>query len=332
MPTVAELAADLELSPAAVSRILNGKGSFPASTRDRVIRRAAELGFRPNAMARAVRLQRFSVVSLLTIAPTWKGDLPPLQLAGAIDAATARGSQVMVARGDDRGLEETAVLRQRCCDGFLVNYHLDPPAAVRQAIAGCQVPAVWMNVRLPSACAYPDDLQAGLRLGRRLISMGHRRLAYLDCHHPQTAGCHYSAADRRTGLAEACREAGLTLRLHVPPQRMEEPNDQLAFVRALLAGPERPDAVATYAEHDALRVLLAAAALGLRIPEDLSLAMFHHQPDVGGMTVDAMLLPLAELGRRSADLLLDAVDGGGTTPALAIPFGESLGRTCRDRT
>ncbi len=63
--TIAVVAEAVDLSPAAVSQILNNKGSFPDDTRDRVIAAAAKLGYRPHRLASALRTGRTMTVGLV---------------------------------------------------------------------------------------------------------------------------------------------------------------------------------------------------------------------------------------------------------------------------
>lgn len=338
MTTITTLARDLDLSVGAISRIINGKGRFSADTRARVLERARMLGFRPNASARSTRTQRFDTLTLLTITPTWKGVLYLPVLNGAIEAAAGRGKRLIVASCTDESLRALAdqpdALRSRMCDGFLVNYHLPPPPEIRAAIAATGAPVVWLNQRLDAACVHPDDLSAARRLAETLIAQGHRRIAYLDTSHPLLLDgtAHYSVIDRRMGVAGTCSAAGRPARIHAPEQVLREFDEHLAFTRALFAGPERPDAVIAYTAADALRIRLVAAELGLAVPRDLSLVMFHDHDWLDGMPLDAMIIPMAEMGARAVDLLLAAIgERNAPIPAVAVPFVASLGRSSQAR-
>lgn len=333
MTTGNELAADLGLSPATVSQILNGKGErFSVATRQLVMERARQLDYRPNAMARATRTGRFGTLALLTITPNWKGFLTEPLMEGLIKGTADQALELLVTACTEASLarldDKPGLLRQRLFDGMLVNYHMQPSQRIIDAIATCDVPVAWLNTRLPHACIHPDDQQAGLDLGRRLIASGHRRIAYVDGHHPSALLplCHYSATDRRLGLGAALVEAGLQLRLHVPDERLPDA-EQLAFVRALLAGPDRPDAVVAYAPNDAQRVLVSAMHLGLDIPRDLSLAMFAAEPHLHTIPVDTMVIPFAEVGRLAARALVGAIATTMPGPAIAVPFTSVTGHT-----
>lgn len=332
MITATDLAVELGLSQTAVSQILNGKGRFAPATRTRVLSLARERGYRLDVHARATRTRRADAIALLTITPAWKGGLYPGLFAGALDGATARGSTLLVATCTDASLSEIdqqpMVLRHQVCDGLLVNYHVPPPAGVREAVSAARIPALWLNLRMEANCVHPDDLGGGQLAARTLIGMGHRRLAYVSFS-TAAGGGHYSAADRRDGAVAACAEHGLPLRELQPGRAQDE---RLSAIHALLSRPDRPDAIIAYSPREALAVMMVASQLGLRLPQDLSLLMIHDEAEVEGLPIDAALLPLAGVGRTAAGMLLDAINGdGGGMPATAVPFGISIGRTVARR-
>src|SRR5262249_14722657 len=90
-PTIATIAAHMGLSRATVTHVLNGRGTeqrIRPETQQRVLEVARELGYRPNASARAVRAGRFGSVALIQ---SQLGEyLPPELLYGLTTAMAAR--------------------------------------------------------------------------------------------------------------------------------------------------------------------------------------------------------------------------------------------------
>lgn len=338
MVTTADLASDLGLSAAAVSMILNGKGRFAEDTRARVIKRARDLGYRPNAVARATRIRRFNAIALLAITPGWKGPLDANILGGCLQEASTRGSNLIATAAAEQDLADAdrrpSVLRERLCDGLLMNYHLPPPPAMVTAVSSLGMPVMWLNLRLPSACAYPDDERGTREASERLIAMGHRRIGFLDFFHSLDCDLqlsHYSATARRAGCIRACADAGMAARVLVPDRRLDH-ESCLGFLRSILASPDRPDAIITYGPREALAVHLLARDLGLDVPRDLSLVQCHDGADIFRLAVDAVLVPFHETGRLAAKAVLDAIDApDAPLPAIAVPPSLSFGRTTRER-
>ena len=228
--------------------------------------------------------------------------------------------------GDDdlRGDGSLAkLMRERMADGLILNYVYEIPAELEQAIAGHGLGAVWVNRRLPSACAHPDDLAAGRQATEALLALGHRRIAYLSSHPTP----HYSDADRAAGYAAAMRAAGLTpqlLQSQDPPHQRDE---WMRRVRSLLSGSARPTALVAYGSFAANPVLLVARDLGLSVPGNLSLVTFDgHIADDSGVALTTWIVPVRAMGEAVADLALAAV-AGQATPARAIPFTDVVGVT-----
>lgn len=331
--TQQDLADRLGLSVAAVSMALTGRGRLAESTRQRVLAEAARLGYRLDANARAMRTGRTGLIGLLQILPETAGPLIRQLLLGVVEELGAHDSNPIFAtleRAAMPGLESLPpVLRQRRCDGFLVNHHLTPTKDMWRVVGGAGLPVVWMNNRLEANAVYIDDEDASHRATCALIAAGQRRLGYMDYHHPGEwpARAHHSVVDRRAGYVRACREAGVEPRLLVPPDRLPE-REALAFTRAWMERTDAPTTVLTYGGgRDVMYALLTAAGLGRRVPEDIGVVQFSGEEEISGLRLDTVLLPFREVGRRSAAMLLRRLDDQTPEPAEAVPTELRFGVT-----
>lgn len=160
-----------------------------------------------------------------------------------------------------------------------------------------------------TAAVLTDDRDGGWQLARHLLEVGHRQLAYIPApnNHPHE--------ERRKGYAEALRQAGLDLDGHLHPVTLAERNSHTCLTQALSRlRAEHPDATAILAGNDemALRCADAANDLGWRIPDDLALAGYddtHVLPGSdGGNTLTTIRLPLAQVGRTAARLLIEQIE------------------------
>ncbi len=110
-----------------------------------------------------------------------------------------------------------------------------------------------------------DNFQAGLRITRHLIEVGHRRVCFLSRpHHPSTTDL------RAAGCREALRRADLDISSTM--QQSGDPSDE-PFVRSLMKG-ERPDAVVCSNDLTAALLVVALAHLGIQIPNDVAVVGF----------------------------------------------------------
>jgi LacI family transcriptional regulator len=327
MPTQHDIARHLGISVASVSMALTGKGRIAPATRARIQATAERLGYRMDASARATRTGRTDLIGLLAIVPSWKGRLYPQVLDGIIEVLQVDGLSPAVAHVDEEHLLQLAdqppLLNQRRCDGFLVNYHMPPTRDLWQAVARAQRPAVWIHSRLDANCVFIDE-RASMRLAvQALVEAGHRRIALADYHHPPglEQQAHHSVVDRRAALADVCREAGVEARLLVPPQRLGDA-EALAFTIAAVGAADAPTAIIAYGPREATLVQIAAAVCGRRLRDDLALIQCAERADATGTLVDTILLPLAEVGRQAARMLLERL--GDDLPHLPVAIPATL--------
>ena len=104
--------------------------------------------------------------------------------------------------------------------------------------------------------------------------------------------------------------------------------DRLAACRAWLSAADRPTAVLTYSSPGP--IILAAARLGLRVPQDLSVVTFEDAPSTEvGLPVTTMIVPQREVGRAGARMLLERIEDPETALApRTIPFELAEGASC----
>lgn len=318
-----------------VSKVLGGHAHlFRQKTREAVEKAAHDLGYLPNQSARAMRQGHFGGVALISSIRGYLSNLPPSLLGGLSQALNARDLHLTFAQFPDELLtsetQTPKVLRALMADGFLVNYHVRVPPALKELLERHRFPCVWLNYKRSRDAVYPDDVKAAKDLTEHLIRQGHRRIAYVDYVHCLTdKDEHYSAFDRQDGYLAAMKTAGLTPRVTSIPAG-EERGDLLARSRAVLEASSRPTAIVTYSDSELLPLSHAAAWLRLRIPEDLSLVTFgdsgmHHF----GRNPTRMLNPWKDLGQAAVEMLEKKIAAPDRAiAARALPFTFEPGETC----
>ncbi len=313
-----DIAAHLGIGQKTVSRVFGG-GPVSAATRTRVLEAAKELGYRPNAGARAMRTGRTGTIVLLQSTRESASSLPGPVLAGIGSALAAADANLLVAQFDDERLLDAThmpkALRELTCDGVLVNYDTGAPERLPAVLRTAGLPAVWLNSLRLQAAVRPDDLAAGAVLARHLITVGHRRLAWADLHVHWTPMNHYSRSHRRDGFLAEARAAGVQIEDCSPAWEQADP---VAWFAARLALPDPPTAIACYGELEFLALLRAAQRVGRRVPEDLSLAGVQCGLLIGA-PVDQAVFDLQVLGREAAAMLLAMIAGRSRPRTRLIP-------------
>jgi LacI family transcriptional regulator len=212
-------------------------------------------------------------------------------------------------------------MRELSVDGLLINTLLNAPPALLQMVHASRVPAVWINLDQPKDCVFPDDFRGALAATKHLLKLGHKRIAFIKAGPYEQESTHYSIAARRSGYERTMKAAHLQPRvLELPPGPVWEIGQMAdrreAEALALLKSPDRPTALIAYEMDTALPILLAARTLGLRVPGDLSLLMFHDSFDpVIGVAITTMMLNTHEIGLAAVAMLEEKIQ----QPDVALP-------------
>ena len=306
-----QIAKELGVSQRTVSVAFAGGGRINPETRDRILAAAAALGYRPNAAARAIRKGRFNAIGLLSSIRINEAAIHPLAMWAVQQEMARREMHLVMSPIPDLKLLESGgtpqILRQWSVDGILVSYTYNAPQPLVGVLEHHRVPAVWVNTRLSHDCIHLDDHGAGRACAQRLIDAGHRRIAYVSF---RERNSHYSAADREQGYRDALAAAGLTPQVFVPPPGRQRDHSHLPQVTDWLRDTDqRPTAVVTYEENEAAMLLLAAARLGVAVPDELSLcAVRSSSVPVVGVHLSGMELRHFTMGERSVQLLAQKID------------------------
>lgn len=337
-PTIATIAAQMGLSRATVTHVLNGRATeqrIRPETQRRVLEVAQELGYRANASARAIRAGRFGNIAFIQ---SLFGQYLPMELLNGLTKAIGdKDMHLVLTQVPDAVFEDASYLphtmRELSADGVLINRHLGYSPAFLQRIHKLHIPAIFMNIQQEFDCIYPDERMGGRTATEFLLRLGHERIAYVNTEDPENV--HFSKRDRRLGYEQVMLSAGKTPWVHMLPldwRTFGQPSvdQRVESARRLLARDDRPTAVLAYEMAEAMAVVHAAQLLGLRIPEDLSIIAFHNRID------DRYFLPfhtvsnmMAEVGAGAVDMLLGKIENPETAlPARVVPVALLEGATC----
>ena len=173
-----------------------------------------------------------------------------------------------------------------------------------------------------------DNLSAGSQATNYLLDLGHRRIGSIT---GPTA-----ALDRKRPTSRACsrrwRRAGSHLgRAHVRSGEFRE-DTAYSVARDLLGQPDRPTALYVANGVMALGVMRAIADLGLRCPEDISIASTDNIAGIGGLRPHLTRTehPVSDMTNEALRMLVDRIEGKVSVPARNIVFQPALvvGESC----
>jgi DNA-binding LacI/PurR family transcriptional regulator len=269
------------------------RGRVSAATEQTVRSAAAELGYRPNAAARALRLGAARSVAL--VVPDVTNPFFGHVMRGAQAAAWTAGYTVtLVDTANDPAWELSSyeALRSGPVDGFMV-FGIDPPPRRRGERGGRGERIVLIEDEAPGHPAVRLDSAAGAdAVMAHLLALGHRRIGRIAAPFDRPA-----FRDRDARWRVSLTEAG------VDPDAMPYARSEIDFDEAraaalgLLGGPDPPTALFCDDDNIAAGVYLAARELGVRIPGDVSVVGFDDlaftrvlDPPLTTVTADAARL------------------------------------------
>ncbi|GAB3424275.1 LacI family DNA-binding transcriptional regulator [Flindersiella endophytica] len=316
-PRQADVARLAGVSQSAVSRVLGGDveaARISEETRQRVLAAVKELGYVPNPSARRLRNKRNQLLGVHTFEPVFPHAREGFYfefLLGIEERAEELGYDLVLftstgAGNGKRRVYRDGINRLNLADGSIllgVTTHKDDLARLwndgypfiqigRRDVPGANVP-----------CIIPDYYGVTGELVELLAGHGHRHFAYLRHH-----GSMEPYEDRSRGYADAVRRLGLVDR---SPGFGGELGVTEEWIEALADGKETAIVAESVALAEAVRQGLAKR--GLRVPEDISIAVLEAvQPEVNP-PYDGLEIPRKRIGRIAVDALLELMDSPDAT-------------------
>ncbi|HEX5459254.1 MAG TPA: LacI family DNA-binding transcriptional regulator [Steroidobacteraceae bacterium] len=315
MATIKDLAAKVGVSVATVSNVLNDKPNVGATVRQKVLRAAKQLGYRPHRAAQAMRKGRTRAIGL--VLPDLTNPFFP-QLAQAVEN-TARTLGLLVCLIDSQGGAEgesdgLTLLSQHGVDGVIwcpVGAHLPSPLRTLDR------PVVLIDRPRPGfAAVHSNYLMGGELLARYALGQGHTRVGLLSG--PSDLE---SAQQRRNGFVRAYPkrlEIAWEVRVGFDGVLSREAKDTLLRRRRATLIVAGNDLIAINAIH-------FLAGHNVNVPNDVSVTGFD---DISWARIVSPRLttiaqPLAAIGTRAVQLLQERMSGS-TIPSRATVFDVAL--------
>ena len=264
-PTLADVAARAGVSTALVSIVMREAPGASATTRERVLAVADELGYRPDSRARLLRRSRSRLLGVVFgVQHAFHGDL----LDGLYTAADRLAYELAlsaVTPGRDEQRAINSLLQDRC-EALVLLGPQAPTAHLAALAARLPVVVVARAVRHRAVDVVRTDDAAGIgQAVDHLAELGHRRIAHVD------GGRAPGAAERRRGYAEALHRRDLGRHALVVPGGPTE-DEGADAARALLDLPadRRPTAVTVFNDRCATGVLDVLRGAGVAVPGAMS--------------------------------------------------------------
>jgi DNA-binding LacI/PurR family transcriptional regulator len=325
--SMADVAAHAGVSSQTVSRVSNGASNVEASTRGRVLASMAELGYRPNSAARALKTGRFRSIGVIMFTLSTLGNMKTLD--AIVTAASGAGYTITLmpvahpTEGEVAGAFSR--LQEEAVDGvvIIIEAHMLDRADV---IIPVGLPVVIIDSDAGDPFVVVDtDQEQGTRLAtQHLLDLGHTRIVHVAG--PATS---YSATRRAAAWLDTMRDAGLE-----PEAPLGGDWTTASGYRLGLEIGRRDDVTGVVAANDqmALGVMHALHELGRAIPGEVSVVGFDDTEESGSFwpPLTTVHQNFGEIGLRSMHVLLEMLDGREPSADRIVPthlvVRESAGR------
>jgi LacI family transcriptional regulator len=330
--TIKDVAKAASVSTATVSAVINETAYVSPHLRKRVLAAIDELNYSPSHAAQNLKSGRSQLIALVV------ADLANpffAKIVWAAEAAVAAwGYSLVVFNSDEKPENERRIftrIRTLSCDGVVL---VPVGAAVRRDQRDFEAHAIPMVLfgRVvdddKSDTVTIDNVSAAKQVTNYLLDLGHKRIGTI------TGPLHLTTGKGRLdGLMQAMQARSLAPQPgHV---RCGEFREDVAYsiAREILERPDRPSALYIANGVMALGVMRAIADLGLKCPEDISIASTDTIPGIGGLKprLTRTEHPVIDMTNEALRLLVDRISRGNDLPPRNVVFepvlvlGESCG-------
>lgn len=314
MATILDVARHAGVGVGTVSRVLNDHPRVAPATRERVLSAIDDLGYRPNPLARGLSLGRSTTVTILV--PSLATASVTQRMRGAIEVLNEQQRPVSVVNVENPDQLERALAdmtaRSRPSGVLVVSLPISDEHLAEFAAEGIEM--VMVDVATDGFHSFTiDDVEGGRMAAEHLLSLGHRRVAFLGDSLEQPLGF-TSSKLRLQGFRSAMGHHGVPVDERLIRHGAFGFDSARTLTEQLFALAEPPTAVFAASDTQALGVIEAVRAKGLNVPDDLSVIGFDDldiAPLVGLTTIHQ---PLELTGRLGAERLIEMIMGTAPEP------------------
>ncbi len=310
--TLKEVAKALDVSTMTVSRAINNRSNVKTQTRKRILKKASELGYTPNHVAKS--LVSSKTYTLGVIIPKISHAFFPEVVRGIEEITFQKNYQILLVNTTedfDREKKAIETLRSKRVDGILVSSSLvtDDYSFYKQVIR-TGPPLVFFDrciEDIGASCISVNDTTAAKQITKHLISHGYSKIAHLSGPPRVTIG-----KKRLEGYLKAMKTAKHPVRDEwIVESGFHEGGGYEAMKKLLmLPGEIRPRAVVSINDPVAFGAIDAIWEQGLSIPHDVAIVGFTNDIRAGMISCPLTTVhqPAYEVGKKAVNKLINTIE------------------------
>jgi DNA-binding LacI/PurR family transcriptional regulator len=327
--TLAEIARAAEVSVSTVSRALaNGNYPLKEKTRQRILKLAEEMGYKPNLIARSLQSNRSHLVGI--IVDRMQSPFAAATVQGVQDGLQNAGYSISIAysnRDQDLAIEAINSFYSRQVDGIIIlNSWLhtfnDPILSLQDR------PFVFVNRVFNNCtqnCVGPGDRLGSQLATQHLVALGHRRIGYIKGMEDWI-----ESQNRLSGYRDILAKHGLPVDEALIRQGDWGVNSGHKAALELLALEDRPTAIIAANDIMALGAIYAIQEAGLEVPADVAIVGYDDRDFAAWIrpALTTIRMPSYEMGQAAARLLLKQFAGEELEDDTQIPGKLIIRESC----
>ena len=311
--TMKDIATQLGVSVATVSRALKNSPNISKQRREMIQRYAREHDYYPNVIAEQLRHSRQKPSQIIgVILPEIVHFYFASILSGIEEKAKERGYRIMVAQSDERYEREVEIcesfMKNKVC-GIIVSQAKDTERYDHfKKLVTNGIPLVFYDRICPALNAsrvVVDDYQGAYKAVSYLIETGCKRIAFFGANMNMQI-----SKNRFNGYKDALYHHGMQPHDDLILQ-CDNRDDAERITPALLRRKDRPDGFFAINDETAIGILYTAKRMGFRVPDDVAVCGFTDSERA--VSCDPMLTTVKqdgrEVGSQATDVLIDTVEG-----------------------
>lgn len=300
-----ELARELNVSPSTISKAFRNSYDIRPETRDRILARASEVNYQPNAVASSLRTQKTKTIAV--ILPEIANNFFALAINGIEAIAQKQGYHVLIYITHEDTHKEVAFvnsLQGGRVDGVLISLSQGTQEFTHLKDLGRRgIPVVFFDRVLEDEAAArvtTNDMDAAYLATQHLIEEGCKRISHIYFYEYLSI-----SQKRRSGYLKALSDKGLAVDKNLVVACTGNEEEDRQTIKELLRGKDRPDGIFCSVEKLALTAYEACHELALSIPEDVRIISFSNLPTAPLLapSLSTITQPAYDMGAAAAGML-----------------------------
>lgn len=313
--TIKDIARELNFSISTISRAFNDKYDIRPETRELILRKAEEMGYRPNPIAKKLIQQRSFNIGM--VVPEFLTSYFPQVIIGTQEVLIEKGYQVLVMQSNESWeteLTNVEALEGNMVDGLIISLCSEAQnLKYYEKLIDNRMPMVFFNRVADSLNASKvlfDDFKWAFFATEHLLVQGFRNIVHLSCPRSLTF-----TKNRIRGFEAAHRKYKVPSGKIIPCDFRVDEGERVA--REMIERDEIPDAIFAASDQSAVGAMKVLKQEGFRIPDDVAIVGFSESrlaPHVDP-PLTSVVQPTRDIGRAAAELLLSQIN----SPDVYIP-------------